>query len=91
MTTATALPWDAKRTPETRQVEELLGQHFERANAYRYNSASNPSQWAGLFKTMIAGNLAILDGLDQNCGNQLLAAGPPAAVGRYDALAGVHT
>jgi hypothetical protein len=53
-----------------------------------YNSASNPALWAGAFSTMIAVNLAILDGLDQNCGNQLLA-GSTATVGRYDALAGV--
>jgi hypothetical protein len=53
-----------------------------------YNSASNPSQWAGLFTTMIAGNLAILDGLDQNCGNQLLA-GPTPVAGRYNVLAGI--
>jgi hypothetical protein len=36
----------------------------------------------------MAGNLAILDGLDRNCGNQLLAGSSPVA-GRYDALAGV--
>ncbi len=40
MTTATEPRWDAKRTPETRKVEELLSQHFERADSYRYNSAS---------------------------------------------------
>jgi stress-induced morphogen len=39
MTTAT-LSWEAKRTPETRTVEDLLRQHFERADSYRYNSAS---------------------------------------------------
>ena len=40
MTTATAQPWEAKRTDETRMVENLLRQHFEQADAYRYNSAS---------------------------------------------------
>jgi stress-induced morphogen len=40
MTTATTMPWEAKRTPETRKVEELLGQHFKQADSYRYNSAS---------------------------------------------------
>lgn len=28
------------RTDETRAVENLLGKHFDRADAYRYNSAS---------------------------------------------------
>ena len=53
----------------------------------QYNAASNPTQWAGLFSAPIQGNLAILDSLDQNCGNQLLAAAPGA--GRYSRLAGV--
>jgi hypothetical protein len=56
-----------------------------------YNGAANPAQWASMFQSEIAKNLAILDGLDRNCGNQLLAgqgAGQPKA-GRYDALAGV--
>lgn len=38
--TITTLPWEAKRTPETRMVEGLLRQHFQRADSYRYNSAS---------------------------------------------------
>ena len=40
MTTITTPPWEAKRTPETRKVEELLRQHFQHADSYRYNSAS---------------------------------------------------
>jgi hypothetical protein len=36
----TTPPWEAKRTAETRKVEELLRQHFKQADAYRYNSAS---------------------------------------------------
>ncbi len=40
MTTATTPAWEAKRTPETRMVEDLLRQHFQQADAYRYNSAS---------------------------------------------------
>ena len=40
MTTATTPPWEAKRTDETRMVEELLRQHFKQADSYRYNSAS---------------------------------------------------
>jgi len=53
-----------------------------------YNSASDPSEWVDLFGDRIADNIAILDSLDTVCGNQLLA-GPTAAPGRYDALAGV--
>ena len=39
MTTATTPPWEAKRTSETRKVEDLLRQHFKQADSYRYNSA----------------------------------------------------
>src|SRR5262249_29393570 len=38
-TTATPI-WEAKRTSETRQVEDLLKQHFGQADCYRYNSAT---------------------------------------------------
>jgi len=56
-----------------------------------YNGAADSSQWAAMFKTEIAANLAILDSLDRNCGNQLLAAqgADQPKAGRYDALAGV--
>jgi hypothetical protein len=40
MTTATTPPWEAKRTAETQLVDERLKPHFERADSYRYNSAS---------------------------------------------------
>ena len=40
MTNATAPRWEAKRTDETRSVENLLRKHFEQADSYRYNSAS---------------------------------------------------
>lgn len=40
MTTTTTPPWEAKRTSETRMVEDLLRQHFKQADSYRYNSAS---------------------------------------------------
>lgn len=53
-----------------------------------YNAATQPSQWSSMFATEIAGNLAILDGLDRVCGNQLLA-GSSATAGRYSALAAV--
>jgi hypothetical protein len=53
-----------------------------------YNASADPSQWPAQFASRMAGNLAILDGLDTVCGNQLLA-GSNAVAGRYDALAGV--
>lgn len=40
MTTTTMPPWEAKRTSETRRVEDLLRQHFKQADSYRYNAAS---------------------------------------------------
>jgi hypothetical protein len=41
MTNTTAAAWQAKRTDETRQVEEVLRQAgFNQVDAYRYNSAS---------------------------------------------------
>lgn len=41
MTNSSASPWEAKRTDETRRVEEVLQQAgLEKVNAYRYNSAS---------------------------------------------------
>jgi stress-induced morphogen len=40
MTPVATPPWEAKRTSETRQVEDLLGRHFKQADSYRYNSAS---------------------------------------------------
>ena len=41
MTNTTVPAWEAKRTDETRQVEEALKQAgFDQVDAYRYNSAS---------------------------------------------------
>lgn len=40
MTTATTPPWEAKRTAETKMVEDRLRPHFDRVDSYRYNSAS---------------------------------------------------
>src|SRR5262249_12852356 len=53
-----------------------------------YNGAANPAQWATMFSAEIAANLAILDSLDRNCGNQLLA-GPSPVAGRYNTLANI--
>lgn len=41
MSFATAVPWETKRTAETRRVEKVLRQGgFKNADAYRYNTAS---------------------------------------------------
>jgi stress-induced morphogen len=40
MMTATTPAWEAKRTADTRMVEDHLRPHFERVDSYRYNSAS---------------------------------------------------
>src|SRR5262245_2756426 len=41
MSKTTAPPWEAKRTKETRKVEEVLREAgFKQVDAYRYNSAS---------------------------------------------------
>jgi len=53
-----------------------------------YNANANPSTWATSFSAEIAANLAVFDGLDGTCGNQL-AAGTTANATRYSALAGV--
>ncbi len=53
-----------------------------------YNAATQPAQWSSMFAAEIAGNLAILDGLDRVCGNQLLAGDSPSP-GRYSTLAAV--
>ncbi|KFE68948.1 DUF4331 family protein [Hyalangium minutum] len=51
-----------------------------------YN-VSLQASWSG-YSANIASSLSILDGLDAQCGNQLLA-GPTDAAGRYNTLAGV--
>src|SRR4051812_17111970 len=40
MTTTTTPRWEAKRTDETRMVENQLRSRFRQVDAYRYNSAS---------------------------------------------------
>ncbi len=54
-----------------------------------YNADKNSATWAATYKGEIAANLAILDSLDTNCGNQLLAAAPPVTAARYGNLATV--
>lgn len=53
-----------------------------------FNAVSSQMAAVAQFTDRFAGNLAIYDGLDTNCGNQL-AAGPTATAGRYDGLATV--
>jgi len=40
MTQQLSTEWEAKRTPETRMVEDFLRPSFPTVDAYRYNSAS---------------------------------------------------
>jgi hypothetical protein len=54
----------------------------------RYNADAEPAAWVTRYSGVIAPNLALLDGLDTVCGNQLLA-GPTTAPGRYSTLAAI--
>lgn len=51
-----------------------------------YNASSNPADWGESFAGEIRANLAILDSLDTDCGNQVFA---DAAQPRYSTLASV--
>jgi hypothetical protein len=53
-----------------------------------YNANSNPSTWAAMYQAGIADMIAIYDGADTVCGNQLGAMGGTSAT-TYDFLAGV--
>lgn len=53
-----------------------------------YNAATDPTTWKSSFQGEIKTHLAIFDGIDGNCGNQLAAASTVDA-NRYAALAGV--
>ena len=63
-------------------------EQMHEATQDEYNGATDAAQWGTMFSAEIAGNLAILDGLDRVCGNQLLA-GSSATAGRYNTLAGI--
>jgi hypothetical protein len=59
-----------------------------------YNQASDPTMWTAQFQTAFAGSLAVYDGLDGTCGNQILAALPDAGgtnLSTYGTLAAVLT
>jgi hypothetical protein len=53
-----------------------------------YNAEGAETMWAAKFGKYLATNLAILDGLDRVCGNQLAAAPSDDGGTRYAALAG---
>jgi hypothetical protein len=55
-----------------------------------YNAQADRTMWQANFAGEITQNIAIYDGLDGVCGNQLLA-GPTATAGRYDTLGAVLT
>jgi len=62
----------------------------EDAHKDAYNAATDPSTWAASFAPEIGTNLAILDGLDNNCGNQFAADKTKTTnAGRYGTLASV--
>jgi len=52
-----------------------------------YNADTSKATWQATYTPIFAAQLAILDSIDRNCGNQLLA-GATATAGRYDTLAG---
>lgn len=54
-----------------------------------WNTNKDPSTWATKYTTEIEGNLAILDSLDTNCGNQAFADKTKTDKTRYATLAGV--
>jgi hypothetical protein len=55
-----------------------------------YNADGTPTGWSGKFQSEVAKNLAILDGLDGNCGNQIFADPSKASnLERYGTLATV--
>jgi hypothetical protein len=58
-----------------------------------YNADGNVAGWQAAYAPAIAGSLAILDGADTDCGNQLLATevadGEAIPADRYSALAGI--
>jgi hypothetical protein len=58
-----------------------------------YNQAADPTTWKASFIGEVAKNLAIFDGLDGVCGNQLLASqdagSQGSALARYGTFAGV--
>jgi hypothetical protein len=70
----------------TALVSPLAAPATRGADRDAYNRAPQ-AQW-GTFRNNIRGNLAVFDGLDRNCGNQVLANRAVTTAARYDALAG---
>jgi len=71
----------------TALIETFNGDDAAKGAAKDSYNAAGQAQWAG-FSADFQGNLAILDSLDTNCGNQLLA-DDTNTDGRYAALAGI--
>jgi hypothetical protein len=69
---------------------EFNGVMMADTNKNTYNANADPATWRAAFAPAFARALAVIDGLDRNCGNQLLAANPtmPATPTRYATLAG---
>ena len=78
--TALTNPFDVMKTPGTTTAETADG------TKDNYNHDATMSGWADKWKPYIRTHLAILDGLDRNCGNQFAA---DLASPRYSGLAGV--
>lgn len=72
----------------TATVATFTPNEMREARRSAYTTASDPASWVSSFQSDIASTIAILDGLDTVCGNQL-GAGMDATAGRYDTLAGV--
>lgn len=77
----------AVNTALTDPFETVVGMTTDQVKDL-YNAASDPTTWVADWRDKIAVNLAILDGLDGVCGNQLLA-GSTATAGRYNTLAAI--
>lgn len=54
-----------------------------------YNANDNPSTWAAMYSAGIADMIAIYDGADMSCGNQLGYDASDGVASAYDFLAGV--
>jgi hypothetical protein len=81
----------AVNTAVTNPFELVSGKTNDQAKD-DYNANNDPTTWVASFAPQFAKSLAVLDGLDRNCGNQLIA--KPLASGavpadRYMPLAGV--
>lgn len=70
-------------------ISASVGGASENAVKDAYNADSTESAWVATHAAKVAFNLAVLDGLDRVCGNQLGAATGTVTPTRYNFLAGV--